>query len=322
MKRGLPHEPDPTSPQYAPWVTMAKALAHQHHHLVVFSVADFDYRYLAENWFKAAAKAGMTNAIVYALDEEAHAYFVSKGVRSFDGSGNLAAWNQTRLQRHVQAAEAERHLAAAALAAGGLDVLLTDVTQVILGDVTPMLAAVAKAPEGVDMAVGRGGCNGKPPTGCGPMFNLVFLRGNGAAEQRARAVAWQVAGVKKGLVDFYLRWWNGAHCILSGYGKLYSGSCNPRLEGGVLPQDVQNLTATHTVTVALSCEGGVRFALLPEAFYPVAPLYGPSGGPRPPSLLARSSKPAQRDRLRLDRYDEQDFVELEKAMRADRLWFL
>ena len=41
-----------------------------------------------------------------------------------------------------------------------------------------------------------------------------------------------------------------------------------------------------------------------------------------PQMLARSLKPSQRDRLRLDRYDEQDFTELETAMRADKLWFL
>ena len=42
----------------------------------------------------------------------------------------------TRLVRHIQRCEAEKHLAAAALAAAGLDVLLTDASHVLLGDVT------------------------------------------------------------------------------------------------------------------------------------------------------------------------------------------
>ena len=37
-------------------------------------------------------------------------------------------------------------------------------------------------------------------------------------------MAHQVAGVRLGMVDFYLRWWNGAHCVLNGFGKLFSNS--------------------------------------------------------------------------------------------------
>ena len=44
-----------------------------------------------------------------------------------DLTTSCADWNRTRLQRHIQQAEAERHLAAAALAASGLDVLLMEV---------------------------------------------------------------------------------------------------------------------------------------------------------------------------------------------------
>ena len=210
MRKGLAHEPDPASPQYAPLVSAAKAIAHSHHRLIIFCVADFDYREIAENWFRAIKRAGLTNALVYALDVEAHAYFGTRGVQSFDGSKNLDEWsNATRFQRHVQQADAEKHVAAAAMAAGGLDVLLLDATHVVLGDVMPHIEATVKA-GAVDGAMARGGCNGKPPVGCGPLWNLVYLRGAGTSEQRARAVSWQIAGVRKGLVDFYLRWWNGA----------------------------------------------------------------------------------------------------------------
>lgn len=75
--------------------------------------------------------------------------------------------------------------------------------------------------------------------------------------------------------------------------------------------------------VSTSCDGGLRLGLFPEAFYYATPLYGPSGVVgRPKGLIARSSKPSQRDRLRLDRYDAQDFEEMVAAMKADGLWFL
>ena len=77
----------------------------------------------------------------------------------------------------------------------------------------------------------------------------------------------------------------------------------------------------------MQCAPQLTLGLLPSSFHVSPPLYGPSGsggarasGPRP--LISRSPKPAQRDRLRLDRYDRQDFEELEQAMKADGLWFL
>ena len=67
---------------------------------------------------RAAARAGLTNTLIYALDVEAHTHFTDRGLPSSDGSAQMAAWERTRLQRHIQRAEAERHVAAAALAAG------------------------------------------------------------------------------------------------------------------------------------------------------------------------------------------------------------
>lgn len=316
IRKAPPHEPDPLSPQYAPLLTAAKAVAHSHHKLVIMCAADFDYREMAENWHRAIKRAGLSNGLVYALDREVHAYLGAKGVPSFDGSANLNAWNTTRLQRHIQRADAERHLAAAAIAAGGLDVLLTDTTHVLLGDVMPPLIALAKE-GGVDAAVPRGTCGGKAPVGCGLSWNVVFLRGAGTSEQRQRAVAWQLAGVRKGMVDFYLRWWNGAHCIHNGFGKHYDG-CGPKLDGGLTATDMVNSTEAASLTLT-GCER-LKLGLLPGSFFHAGPLYGPSGQPRPTSLIARSPKPSQRDRLRLDRYDSQDFEELKAAMVSDRLW--
>ena len=95
----------PTSPQYAALVAAATEAARRHHdhhghHLVIMCAADFDYRELAENWFKAASRLGLTNALVYALDVPAYEYLKARGVNAVDGSANLDAWNRTRITRH------------------------------------------------------------------------------------------------------------------------------------------------------------------------------------------------------------------------------
>lgn len=291
---------------------------------------------------------------MYALDAEAHQYLSARSVHVVDGSANFDAWNVTRLQRHIQRAEAERHVAAAALAASGRDVLLTDATHVLLHDVTPTLHRLAKD---VDMALPRGHCSGEPPVGCSPWFNLVFLRGAGSPQQRTRAVAFQVAlaltqptrqptrhppplhrhtalaaattrhipapqtaGVRRGLVDFYLRWWSGAHCIYSGFGKHFA-DCDPALVDGAAPDSI-GASAT-TAVVALKGCGQARIGLLPDTFFNMQRLYTNGENRTAPfGMIARSPKPAQRDRLKLDRYDKQDFDELRVAMQADGLWFL
>ncbi len=317
-----PHEPDPKAAHYAAFVTAASAVA-QHHRLVIMCAADFDYREIVENWYAALRRSGLSNGIVYAYDAELHDHLRGRGVPSVDGSANLEAWNRTRLARHIQRAEAERHIAAAALAAAGLDVLLMDAAHVMLRDATPTLHAVVKSGD-VGMAVARNVCDGKPPVGCHPLWSLVFLRGTGSREQRERAVAWQVKGVTVGLVDFYLRWWNGAHAIGNGFSKLFGG-CAPRLENGLSPEEAASNETSAVAVIGLRCDA-LRIALLPDAFFNTPTLYASSpvagAGGRPVSLIAKAAKPIGRDRLKLDRYDEQDFSELVAAMRADGLWFL
>ena len=79
--------------------------------------------------------------------------------------------------------------------------------------------------------------------------------------------------------------------------------------------------AKRDVFATATCKGGgLRLGVLPASFFDSPNLYGrnePTG-----ALFGRSAKPEQRDRLRLDRYDEQDFVELVTAMKADGLWLL
>lgn len=317
-----PHGPEPHSPQYERLVAAAHAAAK--HHTVIMCAADFDYRELAQNWHRATARLGLTNALVYALDAAAYAFLSSSGVPAVDGSANVDAWNRTRVQRHIQRAEAERHLAAAAIAASGLDVLLTDTTHVMLRDVMPSLHAVAKS--GVDMAVVRGRCTGKPPLGCGLWWNMNWLRGAGTPEARARAVAVQQAGVRKGMVDFYLRWFNGAHAIVNGFGKLFGG-CGVKLDDvtpAELASEAFNATTVFLTATCGLAEGDLRVALLPPSFMNQEKLFGaleqPSGSLE--SLLFRPPKPAQRDRLNLNRYDEQDFQEVVSGLKAGGAWFL
>jgi len=306
-----------------------EAAKHHHgkhgHHLVVMCAADWDYRELARNWHKATQRVGLGNALVYALDLPALHYLTAHGVPAVDGSDNLNAWNRTRIGRHIQRAEAERHVAAAAVAASGLDVLLTEATHVLIGDITPTLHALVKneqfsADEVIDLAVPKGNCNGRPPVGCGPWWNLVFLRGAGTIEQRRKAVTFQMAGVRKGMIDFYLRWFNGAHCIMNGFGKEFM-SCSPKLEHGATAESLA--TSTTTAVVSLRCHENVRIGLLPDSFFNQRMLYANGENRTSPfGLIGRSAKPEQRDRLNLNRYDAQDFVEMVAAMRADGLWFL
>lgn len=191
-----PHSPDPKSSQYAPLILAATEIAKNHHgrhghRLVIFTAADFDFREVALNWYRAIKKVGL-HGLVYALDVEVHVYLSGRGVPSVDGSTNLQAWNQTRISRHIQRAEAERHLAAAAIVAAGFDVLLTDASHVVLGDIAPALHAIAKE-NIVDMAVARSNCDARIPFGCGHWWNLQFLRGAGMPAQQKKVVDFQVS---------------------------------------------------------------------------------------------------------------------------------
>ena len=321
--KGMPHEPDPSSPQYAPLVAAAKTAAQRH--LVYLCAADYDYREVVENWHAAARRVGVSNVVLYALDSEMHAHLLTRGLPSINGTSNLLAWkNRTRLQRHIQAAEAERHLAAAAVAASGLDVLLMESTHVMLGDPSNVLHALARA-GAVETAVPRGVCTGRSVGffGCGPWWSLVWLRGAGTEEQRTRAVAFQLRSLEVGFVDFYLRWWNGAHCIFQGFGKNVE-RCTRELEAGLTAADLVNLTRPATVRLAGGCStsGGLELGLLPPSFYAQNVLYGPIEPAGANALISRAPKPSQRDRLRLDRYDQQDFEELVASMKANKLWML
>ena len=180
--KSTPHEPDPASPLYAPLAAAAKDAAFKG--LVYMCAADYDFREIASNWMRAFVRLGLKNALVYALDAEAHAHLTARGVRSVDGSLAMADFNRTRLARHIQRAEAERHLAAAAVAASGVDVLLMDCSHVLLRDAAPLLHEAAHS---VDVSVPRGNCDGRTtprsPAGCNPNWLAAPPR-TGSLRQR------------------------------------------------------------------------------------------------------------------------------------------
>lgn len=329
--------PFPTAP-YAQLVSAAKRVA-SNGNAVVFAAADFDFRELGENWLKSTQRAGIGNALLYALDTEAYDYFLSKFSATtaiVNGTDNLNAWEATRLQRHIQRALAERHMAAAALVHAGFDVLLTDATHVFVRNPFPDLLRQRKD---VDLWAMRGGCNAKKPEnseaglGCGLMWNFVFFRGASMADQspmaRQRLVSFIQSAVDTGMVDFYLRWWAGHHCIFMGYVKMIRNG-HARLEGGLTPRE-NALKPNGTAVVELThgpkrwCDSKpcLRIGMLPHDRYPPP---GQFPDARQTAFVGRAVRPdvdpKRSHRLRLDRYDNQDFDDLVAAMKAQSLWLL
>lgn len=140
--RNIPHQPDPAT-TYAPLVRVARSVATNN--LVLVTSGDFDYRELVLNWYGHTRKLGYSNAMAIAMDRELVDYLSTKRVPVADNSAQLRAWNDTCLQRHIQAVRVERHIAVAALLAAGLDVLHMDATVILLRDVIPLLAAAPDA---------------------------------------------------------------------------------------------------------------------------------------------------------------------------------
>jgi hypothetical protein len=319
---------------YEPLVSVAARV--QQDKIVIFAAADFDFRELAENWYRATQRASISNVLLYALDSEAYDYFSARSIPTANGTDNLDAWASTRLQRHLQRALAERHMAAAALVHAGYDVLLTDTTHVFQRPVTPLLRSLG-SDGSVDIFAQRGGCSLKaePAIGCGFVWNFLFLRGNVPDTRRARVVDFVQAAVDLGMVDFYLRWWAGHHCVFMGYVKLLR-SAQPQVElvSGSAETSAQSNLAHPNSTSVISlrhrnfCAGGgsdscLRIGQLPADRFPPA---GHFPQHRAHAIIGRSARPdldpKRSHRLRLDRYDEVDFENLRTQMVKDGLWLL
>ena len=151
-----------------------------------------------------------------------------------------------------------------------------------------------------------------------PVWTLGYLRGSAGAERRARVLAWIAAGIDVGMVDFYLRWWSGHHCIDSGFGKLYQGEAPT---GDLAPEAaVAQPNAPLYATFGKKRFTGLRLALMPLDLFP-PPAKGAYAAAKATALAARAPNPrAERHRLRLDRYDESDFTALRASMAEEGLW--
>ena len=250
--RRWPHPPDPER-HYSDLVRHARRV--QRDNLVVMAAADFDWREIILNWAAHLARIGMPNHLVLSMDVELHAHLQRRGVASVDNSAQLEAWNATCLQRHIQRVRMERHVAAAALVASGLDVLLTDATVVFLRDPRPVFAAPPLAD--VDVLVQREGGPAaavrKVGVGCQPGFMLVRAK-------RAEAMARLFADiVRRGLVEFYNRWNNVADAL--GWSFIVADTavelrCEPSARCGTSP-----LTNESTLTTLSRCALPPSFSL-------------------------------------------------------------
>jgi hypothetical protein len=222
--RRPPHPPDPAT-HYAGLVAEARRVASGK--LVILTSADWDYRELALNWVLHAHRLGYRNAMVLSMDTELHADLVRRRIPSFDDSANLARWNGTVLQRHIQAVRMERWLAVSALISSGLDVLSTDATAVFVRDFVPRLVA---EPADVDILMQRDNWPVEPLHRMGTAANAGF---NYLRATRGTAVARFLAdAVTRGMIEFYLRWNNivdGGHSALVRLGDADLGRRAPFL---------------------------------------------------------------------------------------------
>jgi len=224
--RRAPHAPNPAT-TYAGLAAAARAVARDN--LVLMASGDFDYREIVVNWALHVRKLGRTNALVYSMDGELHAELQRRSMPSYDGSALVDAWNATCLQRHVQAVRMERHLAAAALVAAGLDVLYaaahslcaiprtsahvsptprrarapryTDATCIFTRDFVPWLAA---QPSELHVLLQRDDWPQDPVKQMGTSVNagLVYLRSREGS--RSYVVRLVQDAVDRGLIEFYL----------------------------------------------------------------------------------------------------------------------
>ena len=308
--------------KYASLVAAARSAVPGGSSFIALTVADFDFRLLAENWY-TAAKAVATPALVHALDSDVFSYLTARGVPAHNGTANLQAWESTKLQRHIQRALAERHMAAAALVSAGFDVMMCDTTHVLRRSAEPFFRA---QPAQVDLFAPRGNCNArKERAGCGARWNFMLMRGSSAAA-RPRVLKFVQSAMDTGMIDFYLRWWAGHHCIFMGYEKLFR-TAPLELEApatAALNAEQPNATAVIRLKGKL-CTGGdcLRLGQLPANLFPAPGAYPTF---QSEAMVGRTNRPdkdpKRSHRLRLDRYDETDFDNLKEAMTAEGLWLL
>ena len=320
--RKPPHEPDPRQPEYRGLARLGRRVATDS--LVLLAAADWDFRRIVRNWLSHARALSYTNTLVLSMDTELHSDLTARGVASFDSSMNVAAWNRTCLQRHVQRVRTERLLALAALVRARLDVLLCDATVVFVRDVLPTLRAAAAA--GADLIGQRHECPPNVGRHTGSGINPGFLYARAA---KADALVDLIkAAVARGLVEFYHRWDN----VPDHFGLTYVLDQN---DLRTPTSKIANETTIFTLRHPRSCEhpACLRAGFLPHDLFPrfgswpllrnraiIHHIVGGDAALGPQHAAPPGIKPARAPRQRLDRYDEIDFDTYEAAMREMGLW--
>lgn len=252
----------------------------------------------------------------------------ARRVPSFDGSELLAGWNGTCLQRHVQAVRMERQLAAAALVGAGLDVLLCDATAVFLRE---PVSALRAAPEEVDVLLQRDDWP-VSPLGASANAGFVYLRGSFGAARAADVVRLVSDVVRRGMIEFYLRWNN----IVDQYGWTHT-LASLRLDAPQASRATTGEFVNETTLGSLKRRGCsrrvgsrcLRVGLLPYDEFPRhGDWRGLSGtarihhltGDGCPIKAGCGVRPFRGLRQRLNRYDDVDFTEMRATLQGIGAW--
>ena len=329
--RTPPQQPDPKV-EYARLVTLARHVSVGN--LVLVAAADWDFRRIILNWAMHIHRLGYSNALVLSMDTPLHEDLKRRGIPSYDDSAHLDAWNATCLQRHIQRVRMERVLCIGALVAGGIDVLHTDATVVFYRDVLPYLRGVP-----ADVVVLAQRMEAPPDvirhTGSGVNPGLLYMRSPSGQAQREAIAPWILAVIQRGLVEFYHRWDN----VVDHFGFTFMFDRNT-LAANANTSRYANDTSTFALSGwprgCVAPAGCLQAGFLPHNLFPRSgswPHWRDAGalvhhitggdaalGPQhaePPGL-----RRFRGHRQRLDRYDEVDFDDYERAMRELDLWLV
>ena len=314
--RRPPHPPDPQV--YAGLVALARRV--QSEGLVILTSGDWDYREIVMNWVLHAHGHGYHNSIVLSMDVELHSDLMRRNIPAFDNSALLDQWNSTCLQRHIQKVRMERQLALAALLAVGYNVLHTDATAIFVKDVLPML----RAHPNVDILVQRDGGPGSNRLGCSVTAGFTYVR----SSKREALSQFLADVVRRGLVEFYLRWANNVDQF---------GWSHTVAESELRPQTSRLSNETTIMVIkrrGCQADSCLRLGFLP---FDKFPRIGAWPMLRATALIhhlvsdgalgaqyhnPEGVRPFHSHRQRLDRYDETDFGEYRQVVRQMGLWLV
>lgn len=325
--RHAPHEPDPAT-HYAGLVAVARRVAVGN--MTILAAGDWDYRELVLNWVLHAHKLRYSNALVLSMDGELHADLTRRRIPSFDDSANLARWNGTVLQRHIQAVRMERWLAVSALVSAGLDVLATDASTVFLRDFVPALVGT---PADVDVLAQR---DDWPVEALNRMGSAVNAGFNYLRARRGPLVARFLADVvARGLIEFYLRWNN----IADQYGwSLVLAESAVRPGTSVVANETTLATLKRWKCMQKG-EPCLRVGFLPYDRFPrhgdwaalqrLVPERAPAVYHMTLTCVQEQApcekpgiRPFRGHRQRLDRYDDSDFTEMAATLKSVGAWLV